>query len=95
MSDLSNAPANETSATDDPSIPAPSAPPRKSMPNWFISGVLGILIGGIGGFLLAKYGYGHRVKILTTPANAGESYGKPPMMGAPAAGGPEAHADSE
>jgi hypothetical protein len=90
MSDSPDAPLNDTSATADSqrATPATAAGARQSMPSWLIAGVLGVLIGGIGGFLLAKYGYGHGVKVITMPANAGESYGKPPGMGAPDAKAP-------
>jgi hypothetical protein len=89
MSDSTNASANEVSATND-SPNAAAATAQKSMPAWFIAGILGVFLGGCGGFLLAKFGYGNRVRVIRTPANAGENYGLPPTMGAPSAGEPGA-----
>lgn len=80
MSDSADAAANEAAAHDSPGASPATAPAGKSMPSWFIAGILGVLIGGVGGFLLAVYGYGHGVKVIRTPVNAGENYGKPPMM---------------
>lgn len=84
MSNLADDAANEVSATgkSPSSGSAAAAPAQKSMPSWFMAGIFGALIGGGGGFLLAVYGYGHGVKVIRTPANAGENYGKPPVMDA-------------
>lgn len=79
MSNSTSVSENEVSGTgDSPNAVSPTAiATKKSMPVWFIAGIFGVLIGGVGGFLLAKYGYGHQVKIIRMPADAGESYGKP------------------
>ena len=84
MSNLADDAANDVSATGNSlkSSSAAAAPAQKSMPTWFVAGIFGVLIGGGGGFLLAMYGYGHRVKVINTPAGAGENYGKPPVMDA-------------
>jgi hypothetical protein len=96
MADSTDAFTNDDSQTGGAlnTTSASGAADRRTMPAWFIAGVLGVLIGGGGGFLLAMYGYGHRVKIITTPANAGENYGKPPTLGQMVPGGAEPESDA-
>lgn len=61
--------SNDVSRTDNsaPAEAATAAPARKSMPTWFIAGILGVFIGGGGGMLLAMYGYDYRMKKIKTP----------------------------
>jgi hypothetical protein len=78
-----------------------SAPAAKSMPVWFIAGILGVFIGGAGGMLLAMFGYDYRMKQIKTPDLSALGAGGPsafapgapgpgggPGMGMPGMGGP-------
>jgi hypothetical protein len=81
-------------------VSAPAAPAAKSMPVWFIAGILGVFIGGAGGMLLAVFGYNYRMKQIKTPDLSALGAGGPsvvapgspslsnPPMGGPAMGMP-------
>lgn len=68
-------------------VSVPAAPAAKSMPVWFIAGILGVFIGGAGGMLLAVFGYNYRMKQIKTPDLAALGAGGPSAFG-PGAPGP-------
>lgn len=83
--------------SDSTDVSVPAAPAAKSMPVWFIAGILGVFIGGAGGMLLAVFGYNYRMKQLKAPDLSAFGAGGPgafapgapgPGMGMPGMAGP-------
>jgi hypothetical protein len=89
--------------SDSTDVSAPAVPAARSMPAWFVAGILGVFIGGAAGMLLAVFGYGYRMKQIKPPNGAAlgglgaPGMGPPgmpppgmagPGMGAPGMGGP-------
>jgi hypothetical protein len=73
--------------SDSTDVSVPAAPAAKSMPVWFIAGILGVFIGGAGGMLLAVFGYNYRMKQLKAPDLSAFGAGGPSAF-APGAPGP-------
>ena len=75
--------------SDSTDVSAPATPAPKSMPVWFIAGILGVFIGGAGGMLLAVFGYDYRMKQIKTPDLSAMGAGAPGAFasGAPGPGG--------